>query len=596
MYERTGVLVRKKFREYLLPTLMTSMAISLASVVDSMIVGLLLGYKALAALGLASPIIFCINVVYMLFGTGGITFASIERGRRHDKRANHVFTLSILCGTGVMILFLAIMLVIMEPVSIALAAGDEYLASITADSLRPLMFAGPTLMFSFGIALFIRTDGRPKSTAVIVILSNSVNLLLDFLLIGFLDTGIAGAGISTAAGYTVGILTLIPYFRSKNRFFRFTKPSKAEIKVIWDIILIGFPKALTQLTSFFRSMLLNAIVVFSLGSIGMSVMTVCTNALLISNIFVNGTSDSLLPIVGTLFGEKDYYGIRKTVKSACKVLAFACVGLMAFFMITPATVGRFFGLSGLQELAVLEPAIRLFALYLPFSAINTVLENFYATTNREKLASLIAILDGLVFVCLFAFLLSLADPNLIWLCYSLSGLATVLVLLAAAAVIRRRENVAGLLMINEKTAPGAILDVTIEASPNHAAGISCRIIKFCTENDVDQLTANRLGVAAEEMAANTAALAHKITKPGSIDIMLRITEKELILRFRDNGEIFDPTSCEPGGSPDPELTTDGIQVMKKLASNLDYSRQLGFNTTILTFSRNHFRKNPRNLY
>ena len=95
MYERTGALVQKKFREYLLPTIMTSLAMSLASVIDSVIVGNLLGDTALAALGLSGPVIFCINMIYMLFGIGGVTCASVAKGRREGERANQLFTLII---------------------------------------------------------------------------------------------------------------------------------------------------------------------------------------------------------------------------------------------------------------------------------------------------------------------------------------------------------------------------------------------------------------------------------------------------------------------------------------------------------------------
>jgi Na+-driven multidrug efflux pump len=106
-------------------------------------------------------------------------------------------------GMGVMLLFLAAMFVFMEPITGALAAGDEQLAALTADYLRPLMFTGPGLMFSSGMALFIRTDGNPKSSAVIVVIANAVNLALDFVLIRFLNTGIAGAGLSTSLGYAL---------------------------------------------------------------------------------------------------------------------------------------------------------------------------------------------------------------------------------------------------------------------------------------------------------------------------------------------------------------------------------------------------------
>lgn len=584
MYERTGALVQKKFREYLLPTVMTSLAMSLASVIDSVIVGNLLGDTALAAVGLSGPVIFCINMIYMLFGVGGVTCASVAKGRREGERANQLFTLTMAFGMGIMFLFLIAMFVFMGPLTMALAAGDTQLAGLTADYLRPLLFTGPALMFSSGMALFIRTDGSPKSSAVIVVIANVVNLVFDFVLIRFLNTGIAGAGLSTSLGYAAGAVIVIPYLISKNRSFRFMLPQKGELKVLKDILYTGLPKALTQATSLLRSIVLNGIVMVSLGSIGMSVMTVCINVLMISNIFVGGTSDALLPIVGTLFGERDYYGIRKTVNSAYRVLVIACAALMTFFLITPQTVGLWFGITSQDGLAVLVPALRLFAVYLPFSAFNTVLQNFYTTTGREKIASYIAMLDGFIFVSGFALLFSMISSTLLWLCYACSGAATAAFIFIMGAWIKRKEQVSGLLLLREENELGTIWDITINATAKEATGLSEQVIDFCLKNGVDALTANRIGVAVEEMAINTASVAHKNRTPGAIDILLHITEDRLIIRFRDDGAIFDPAAyCS---KEEEDCVTDGIEVVKKLAASIDYARQLGFNTTLLTFDRN----------
>ena len=584
MYERTGALVQKKFREYLLPTIMTSLAMSLASVVDSVIVGNLLGSTALAAVGLSGPVIFCINLIYMLFGIGGVTCASVAKGQREGKRANQLFTLTMVLGMGVMFLFLTAMLFFMEPITGALAAGDAQLAALTADYLRPLLFTGPGLMFSSGMALFIRTDGNPKSSAMIVVIANAVNLALDFVLIRFLNAGIAGAGLSTSLGYAFGALVVIPYLINKNRSFRFSFPRKEEFKILVDILRTGLPKALTQLTSFLRSIVLNALVMFSLGSIGMSVMTVCINVLMISGIFVGGTSDALLPIVGTLFGERDYYGIRQTVKSAYRVLIVACLCLLAFFMITPQTVGVWFGVTSAEGMAVLVPALRLFALYLPFYGINTILQNFYTTTGRTKLASYIATLDGFVFVSCFALMFAFMGGNLFWLCYACSGAATLAAVFLIGRMIRRKERVSGMLLLREENEPGVVMDITISATPGQAAGLSEQVIDFCAQSGVEPVIANRLGVAVEEMAVNTAQIAHHQKEPGVIDILVRITDNKLIVRFRDDGTIFDPSTYRP--DEENGCVTDGIEVMKKLANGIDYVRQLGFNTTVLTFDRN----------
>ena len=581
MYERTGNLVKKKFMEYLLPTILTSMAISLASVVDGIIVGNLLGDMALAAVGLAGPVIFCINMIYMLFGVGGLTCASIARGKREEGKSNLIFTLTIVFGMAAMMLFLVVMQIFLVPISGMLAGGDPVLTSMTADYLRPLLFTGPALMFSSGMALFIRTDGRPKSSAMVLIVANVVNLLLDYVLIRFLNTGIAGAGISTTAGYVVGTVIVIPYLLSKNRSFRFARLGKGSISVLGDILKTGFPKALYQICNFLRSLILNSIIISVLGSIGMSVMTVCVNVLMLSNIFVGGVSDALLPIVGTLFGERDYYGIRQSMKSAYIVLAIACTALIAFFMITPQTMGIAFGITSAEGMAAVIPALRLFAVYLPFDAMIQLLQNFYTTTDRKTIASIMVFMNGLLFIVLYAFLFATINASLLWLCYACSGATTLAMIAVVSIGIRKREQVKGILLLREQNEIGIKHDITINATTDEAVGLSDQLIGLCTQSGLSDLLANHVGIAVEEMAISTIHYAHKDKKKGIIDIMLLITEANLTIRFRDNGVLFNPV--EYIADEDDGCITDGIALIKKMASGVDYANQLGFNTTVISF-------------
>lgn len=578
MYERTGTLVQQKFREYLFPTIMTSVAVSLASVVDSVIVGNLLGDKALAAVGLCSPVIYCLNTIYMLFGIGGITLAAVAKGKRQNEEADAAFSTTIVLGFLAQCLFVAVVFIFMTPLTTRLAGGTGELQELTAAYLRPLLLTGPAMMLSMGAALFIRTDSRPKLSAAISLTANIINLILDYCLIRFFSFGIAGAGLSTSLGYILGTLFVIPYLLSPQRSFHFRLPSKDLFSRLGKIFTVGLPKALTNFTGLFRSIVLNALVMANLGSLGMATMTVCINLLMIANIFVGGTSDTLLPIVATLYGERDYFGVRAAVKSAYWILVCACLALALGFIIWPATVGGWFGIDSPEALAVLKPALRLFALCLPFYGLNMLLQNFYNTTGREKLASLMAAVDGFVYVCFYAAVFVRINANLIWLCYCAAEITTLASALVIGRIIKGRENISGVLLLAEDESTDPCWDLTIPADSRSALGVSAEAIDFCTQAGVDPISANRLGVAVEEMAGNVAAYNQEKPKV-FIDILLRVTGDEVVLRLRDNGTAFDPTSYQPEEAQ--TLTTSGIEVIKKLASHLEYDRQLGFNITII---------------
>ena len=581
MYERTGELIRDKFKEYLLPTILTSMAVSMASVVDGAIVGNLLGDMALAAVGLAGPVIFCINLIYMLFGIGGLTCASIARGKRENAQADLIFTLSIGGGLIVMLLFSISIQLVLAPISNSLAGGDMQLAALLESYLRPLVFTGPAMMFASGMALFIRIDGKPKSSSVVVIVANVVNLIFDYVLIRFLDAGIWGAGFSTTLGYIVGAVVVIPYLCSKKRNFHFAMPRIGCLRTLGNVLFTGLPKSLIQAANILRSLVLNGIIIGLLGPIGMSIMTVCLNVQMISNIFVGGVSDALLPIVGTLYGEGDNFGIRQTMKSALRVLAVSCAVLMAFLLIAPQVMGAAFGINTAEGILSLKPALRLFALYLPFDAIIQLMQNFFTTTKRRSLALAMVLLNGLGFILLFAFLFSKTIPGVFWLCYACSGAATVLTAFVVCKVIGRKEKINSVLLLKEESTGAIRYDITIEAPIEQASGLSEHIIELCKKHDCDLSIANKVGIAVEEMVVCTAHYAHNESKRGKIDVRLSFEKEKLDIHFRDNGTDFNPLEFE--ANLNDGCVTDGIELMKRLPCTIEYMRQLGFNSTHIQF-------------
>ena len=582
MYERSGSIISQKFREYLIPTVLTSMAVSMASVVDGMIVGGLLGDVALAAVGLSSPVIFCINLIYMLFAVGGITCASIAQGKRDFRLANQTFTLAIGGGLCVMCVFVLVMQIILGPLSMSLAGGEVELAALTESYLRPLVFTGPALLFSSGMAMFIRSDGKPKVSAMIVMLANGVNLVLDYVLIRFLDTGIWGAGISTTMGYVVGAVIVVPYLFNKKRSYHFVLPGKDTFTTLAAILKTGLSKAAIQICNLLRSLIINAVIVASLGSIGMSIMTVCTNVLMISNIFVGGISDTLLPIVGTLYGEKDYFGIRQAMKTARRVLMVCSVALVIILMAAPKLFGAAFGLASLDALALLEPALRMYALYLPFSAILLLNQNFYNTTERRSLATALVVMDGLVFVIPLAVLFSRMEANLIWMCYAASGACTLLVLLILVRMIQKKEQVQNLLLIREQNDHIHKFDFTIAATREEAVRLSKQVMKLKEKGFSDMRLLNRIALVLEEMTVASVYYAHE-KENGQIDILVHVDETQVTIQMRDNGTPFNPLKYFPEESDG--CITDSIQLVKALASRMEYSRQLGWNTCVLTFEK-----------
>lgn len=84
-------LVSKKFYRYLIPSFLSEMAMHMGSVIDSVIIGNLIGVEALSAVTLASPIIQVLHLPGLILDLGGATLATIWLDERKLKAASDIF-------------------------------------------------------------------------------------------------------------------------------------------------------------------------------------------------------------------------------------------------------------------------------------------------------------------------------------------------------------------------------------------------------------------------------------------------------------------------------------------------------------------------
>ncbi len=579
-YQRNSALMRTKFREYLIPSLLTSMAISLASIVDSVIVGKLLGELALSAIGLSAPAVYAMNSLFLLFVIGGVTNAAIAKGERDDASANRFFTATFLFGLVMMAVLAIALLIFLRPLTDYLAHGDALLARQTFDYLVWLAPVGPVMLLIMGMGQFARADGKPGVAAQIAIIANVVKLALEYVFIQWMHMGINGASLSTLIGFLCGILVLIPYLRSEARTFRFVRPGAAVLRALKNMLLVGMPEASTDAMCLCYNAVLNVLLVRHYGAMGMAAMTVCINCLVFTNIFIQGINDTLLPITGTLFGERDFAGIRFAARSSFLYLISASTLMAALILLLPRQIGALFGVTSPDGLAITQTALRLYALSLPVFGVNELLKNLFQTTGRPKFALMLP-LTMLLLICASAPLL--AQGPYVWLCFLIADICVLAMVLLWSHIKRRAGNAVGILALPASSGDEPTLDVSIPATVEDAVQLSQEVIGFCQMHHADGKSANRMGLAVEEMACNIAQYGSN-KKRSTIDVAMRIADGDLILRLRDNGPAFDPTTYS--AAEQQAYHIGGIQLVKQMSSGIDYTRQLGFNVTIITIPFN----------
>lgn len=575
--KRNEKLIKTKLWQYLLPGIMLTAALQLGNIVDTMLVGNILGPDAMSAVKIGMTIDNIMEIPGYVLGVGGSVAVGILLGKREREKADRVFSVtlaaSLLCG----ILFS--LLSVTSPALAAMLTGGNSLTEDVSGFVFVTLLGAPVISLALQFMSYIAVDNNPSLASAYVIVSNVVNLLLDFVILKYTSLGTAGAALSTILGYGLAMIVLVGYLRSSKRMLRLVNPFRNTGMEFMLALSTGLPTLLYMIFITVKDLGLNTVIVRVIGNDGMIVYTVCANVVLLLELFVGGITGTISSIGGVIYGEKDYFGIRCLVRNVLYYSYLVTAAALVILLCVPQYVVALFGISGEELMEISVRALRIFVLCLPFYIWNKFMTTYYQSTEKTKLSGIVTSLQNCVAILPIAVSLIFAAEaagqnslDALMVSFLVSEIVTAVITILCCKVLYRGQ---GLLLLPEGEEEN-VLDLSLEGTVEEAEKIPRRIIEFCNEKKVDSGKANLLAVAAEEMLVNIIRYGGK--RVDSIDVNLSITEETVIFRIRDNGIPFDPTDYTVDSG---EFEVHGIEVVKKLTDKIQYMRVLDLNNTII---------------
>lgn len=580
--ERRGTLVQKKFREFFFPTLIMAVTMNVSEFVDCIIVSNLLGSDALAAVGLSLPIIWIYNAIFVLLGVGGSTVYSVLLGKRSRDEADKVFTVSMagLAAAGVAIAIAG--LAFLDPLAERLAGGTG-LAPMLKDYLRALVAGAPVLIVVAGFTFFVRSEGHPRLASVVLVTANLVNLVMDFVYILVFHTGISGASVATVTGYAVGLVIVLVKFCGKELDLRLVRLRPADLGRLGGICFSGLSSTLANGLVAVKVLFFNVLIAGLAGASGVAVFSVLVSMISFIAIFICGSAQTMLPIVATLYGERDFAGIGYTLRRAFGVMLAMVALFVVLFELFPGEMLAIFGLTDPELVALGSTAIRIFSLSMPMLGFNMLVMYYCQTVGMKRFSIALSVCEGLAFPMCAAWALS---PSLglagVWWAFPVAELASLVLVLAYGAWAAKRSGgkKRGVFMLEREDEVVPCLDVTIDSDIRQAVSLSESIIDFSAANGLDGKRANVLGLLAEEMAVFTIEFNKEHGIKSCIDILTKIYPDEVRMCFRSDGQPLDPTCLREDDGDKYDITN--IRMIGLLAKNVDFQRVLGMNDCVIT--------------
>lgn len=229
---------------FTLPMLLGNVFQQLYNIVDSIIVGKVLGKEALASVGASFPIIFTLIALLIGIGSGfSIVIAQFYGAKNLIKVKRAVDTMYLfLFGAGIAVSILGILF--SKDLFLLLQLPAELIPQAT--SYLNVYLSGMILFFGFsGTSSILRGLGDSKTPLYFMILASLFNILFDILFVMVFNWGIAGAAWATVIAQGGAFVSGIIYLNRNHNLLKFSL-----FKLVFDKELfltslkIGIPSGL----------------------------------------------------------------------------------------------------------------------------------------------------------------------------------------------------------------------------------------------------------------------------------------------------------------------------------------------------------------
>lgn len=302
--------------KFALPIMGSSMLQYNYNLVDNIIVGRFVGTDALAAVGNVGSInSFIIGTALGL--TAGFTIPVAQSFGAGDKRKMNKYS-----GASITLAFLiGIVIVIAAHILskplLRLIDTPEDIIDISSSYINVLYYAVPIQMLLNNFNALARAVGESKKPLYFLIVSVFVNLILDFLFVGYFKWGVVGAAWATAISQLSAVILSAIYIFKRNKEYNISKGDMMlDVKTSWYLLKLGIPLSLQFTITSIGSMTLQT-AVNGFGSNVIAGFTAAGRVEQLTNIPMSGLGVGTMTFVSQNYGAKNY---KRIIDSVRKIL------------------------------------------------------------------------------------------------------------------------------------------------------------------------------------------------------------------------------------------------------------------------------------
>lgn len=304
------------------PVILSQAGQIIVQLVDNAMVGHL-GAEPLAGVSFANSVFFMLFVL----GTGmslGLTPLVGEMYSVSNYRKSAAYLQNSIFFYGLMGIGIFLMAMIVRPFMWYMGQTPEVVAQAVPYFTYVAISVIPFMVFA-SFKQFLEGIGNTKVAMAIIITSNVVNIIFNWLLIyghfGFPEMGAAGAGLSTLISRILTPILIIWYFYRRDSFYRYFTLFKKENfswQTIRSLVRVGSPISL-QMFMEGSAFALTGIMMGWVGTVEMAGNQVASVISNLAFMIILGIGSAVTICVSHAYGQRNWLEIRRYAGTAYRL-------------------------------------------------------------------------------------------------------------------------------------------------------------------------------------------------------------------------------------------------------------------------------------
>ncbi|MGL4739669.1 MAG: MATE family efflux transporter [Sarcina sp.] len=407
--------LRKKFINYIIPSLCAMWVFSLYTIVDGIFVGRYVGPNALASINISMPLINLIFAISILFSIGSSTIISIYLGEGKKEKANSIFTLGLILLCIISFIVLAIVYIFPKDLAYFLGA-DSSTINYVLEYMKTIVFFNVFFMIAYYLEVLCKAANAPYLSIIVVSIAALTNIILDYIFVARLNFGVTGAAFATGIAQLISAIIFIIFYLRSTTILSINKLNFS-FHDIQRIIKIGFPDSITEIATGVVILLFNKTILTHIGENGIisyGIISYINTFVIMSMIAI---TQGMQPLISYYLGKKNHLAIKYTFKLGILTISFASIIAVIFSIVfAPNIVKIFIDTTNIELYTLSIESLRLYALCFIFLGFNIIISGLCAAIEKPFFASIISFSRGFIIISICLILLSnLIGPIGIWI-------------------------------------------------------------------------------------------------------------------------------------------------------------------------------------